>query len=157
MAWSFLNWEKKQEGWINPAEGWITSSCGIRENPVLKKTEYHNGIDIGLVTGTGLAAVRSGVVTVVRTSATFGKVLEIETEDGYRIMYAHLSEVLVEKGDKVKQGEIVAKSGNTGLSSGAHLHYSLWKDGKLLDPMEYVTLKYTQEVVAEYEARGESI
>jgi len=157
LAWSFLNWEKKQEGWINPAEGWITSSCGIRENPVLKKTEYHNGIDIGLVTGTGLAAVRSGVVTVVRTSATFGKVLEIETEDGYRIMYAHLSEVLVEKGDKVKQGEIVAKSGNTGLSSGAHLHYSLWKDGKLLDPMEYVTLKYTQEVVAEYEARGESI
>lgn len=157
MAWSFLNWEKKQEGWINPAEGLITSSCGVRENPVLNKKEFHNGIDIGVGTGTKVAATRSGVVRAVRTSETFGKVLEFETEDGYKIMYAHLSEVLVKKGEKVKQGEIVAKSGNTGLSTGPHLHYSLWKDGKLIDPLYYVTLKYTEEVAAEYAARGESI
>jgi murein DD-endopeptidase MepM/ murein hydrolase activator NlpD len=157
LAWSFLNWEKKQEGWINPAEGTITSSCGIRKNPILNKMEFHNGIDIGVVTGTGVAAVRSGVITEIRTSPTFGKVLEFETEDGYKIMYAHLSEILVKKGDKIKQGDIVAKSGNTGLSTGPHLHYSLWKDGKLLDPMGYVDLKYTQEVAAEYAARGDSI
>lgn len=157
MAWSFLDWEKKQEEWINPAQGIITSSCGVRENPILNKKEFHNGIDIGVVTGTEVAAVRSGVVTRVRTSATFGKVLEYETEDGYKVMYAHLSEVLVKKGEKIKQGEVVAKSGNTGLSTGPHLHYSLWKDGKLLDPLGYVTLEYTQEVAAEYAARGESI
>lgn len=157
MAWSFLNWEKKQEGWINPAEGVVTSSCGLRENPILNKMELHNGIDIAVVTGTEVAAVHSGVVTKIRTSTTFGKVLEYETEDGYKVMYAHLSEILVEKGDKIKQGDIVAKSGNTGLSTGPHLHYSLWKNDKLVDPMDYVDLKYTQEVAAEYAARGESI
>lgn len=157
MAWSFLNWEKKQEGWINPAEGIVTSSCGARENPVLNKVEFHNGIDIAVVVGTEVAAVRSGVVSAVRTSETFGKVLEYETEDGYKVMYAHLSDVLVKKGEKIKQGEIVAKSGNTGLSTGPHLHYSLWKDGRLIDPLSYVTLEYTQEVAAEYAARGESI
>ncbi|WP_352400240.1 M23 family metallopeptidase [Anaerotignum sp.] len=157
MAWSFLNWEKKKEGWINPAEGMVTSSCGVRENPVLNKIEFHNGIDIAVVVGTEVAAVRSGVVRVVRTSETFGKVLEYETEDGYKVMYAHLSDVLVKPGEKIKQGEIVAKSGNTGLSTGPHLHYSLWKDGKLIDPLSYVTLEYTQEVEAEYAARGESI
>ncbi|MDD3395544.1 MAG: M23 family metallopeptidase [Anaerotignum sp.] len=157
MAWSFLNWEKKQEGWINPVEGLVTSSCGMRENPILNKMEFHNGIDIGVVTGTEVAAVHSGVVTTIRTSATFGKVLEYETEDGYKVMYAHLSEILVEKGDQIKQGDIVAKSGNTGLSTGPHLHYSLWKEDKLVDPMGYVDLKYTQEVAAEYAARGESI
>ncbi|MFV0314856.1 MAG: M23 family metallopeptidase [Anaerotignum sp.] len=157
MAWSFLNWEEKQEGWIDPAEGVITSSCGVRENPVLKKMELHNGIDIGVGIGTPVLAVRSGVVSEVRTSATFGKVVQYETEDGYTVMYAHLSEILVEEGEQIKQGDVVAKSGNTGLSTGPHLHYSLWKDGKLLDPLGFVTLKYTQEVVAEYAARGESI
>ena len=152
-----MRWEKKQEDWINPAEGTVTSSCGERENPVLNKMEFHNGIDIAVVTGTEVVAVRSGVVTVIRTSATFGKVLEYETADGYKVMYAHLSEVLVKKGEKIKQGDIVAKSGNTGLSTGPHLHYSLWKDGTLLDPMEYVDLKYTQEVAAEYAARGDII
>ncbi len=129
----------------------------MRKNPVLDKIEFHNGIDIAVVTGTEVAAVRSGVVTVIRTSSTFGKVLEYETEDGYRVMYAHLSEVLVQKGDKIKQGDVVAKSGNTGLSTGPHLHYSIWKESKLVDPMEYVDLKYTQEVAAEYAARGASI
>ncbi len=157
MAWSFIHWEKKQEGWINPVNGIISSSYGIRENPILGKTEFHNGIDIAVVTGTEVAAVHSGVVTEIRASATFGKVLEYETEDGYKVMYAHLSEILVKKGDKIKQGDIVAKSGNTGLSTGPHLHYSLWKDGKLIDPMDYVKLKYTQDVIAEYAARGGSI
>ena len=152
-----MNWEKKQEGWINPAEGMVTSSYGVRENPVLTKTELHNGIDIGVGIGTEVAAVRSGVVTEIRTSTTFGRVLEYETKDGYKVMYAHLSEILVKKGDKVKQGQIVAKSGNSGLSTGPHLHYSLWKNGKLIDPMDYVDLKYTQEVAAEYAARGASI
>ena len=157
MAWSFVNWEKKQEGWINPAEGTVTSSCGVRNNPILNKMELHNGIDIGVGIGTEVAAVRSGVVTAIRTSATFGHVLEYETKDGYKVMYAHLSEILVKEGEKVKQGQVVAKSGNSGLSTGPHLHYSLWKNGKLIDPMDYVNLKYTQEVAAEYAARGASI
>jgi len=89
--------------------------------------------------GTDVIAVKSGMVTEVRNSATYGKVLQYETTDGYTVMYAHLSEVLVQEGEEIRQGQIVAKSGNTGLSTGPHLHYSLWKDEVLLDPMEYLS------------------
>lgn len=85
-----------------------------------------------------VVAVKSGIVTEVRTSATYGKLLEFETKDGYTIMYAHLSETLAEEGESIRQGQVVAKSGNTGLTTGPHLHYSVWKDGELLDPMQFL-------------------
>lgn len=155
MVWAGLSWQKKQEDWQNPVEGIVTSSCGRRINPILKKAELHNGIDIAVPTGTEVTAVKSGTITTVRTSATLGKVVEYETKDGYRVMYAHLSKPLVQVGDEVKQGQAVAESGNTGLSTGPHLHYSLWDGAVLLDPLDFVTLDYTAEVSAEYEARGE--
>ncbi len=157
VAWSAISWEKKTEGWTNPAEGIVTSSCGLRENPVLQTMEMHNGIDIAVDTGTPVVAVKSGVVMAVRTSATYGKVLEYTTADGYKVMYAHLSKILVGVGDVLEQGEVVALSGNTGLTTGAHLHYSLWLGDILLDPLEYVDLGYTADVLAEYTARGEMI
>ena len=120
-------------------QGVITSACGTRENPILHKEELHDGLDIAVAEGTEVLAVKSGTVTELRTSATYGKLLKFETTDGYQVMYAHLSEVLVKKGEKVKQGQVVAKSGNTGLSTGPHLHYSLWKDGKLLNPMDVIS------------------
>ncbi|MGN0135595.1 peptidoglycan DD-metalloendopeptidase family protein [Anaerotignum sp.] len=138
LTWKGLRWEKKTEDWIDPVQGIITSACGIRENPILHKEELHDGLDIAVEEGTDVLAARSGTVTEVRTSATYGKVLKYETEDGYEIMYAHLSKVLVKKGEKVKQGQVVAKSGNTGLSTGPHLHYGIYKDGILLDPMDFV-------------------
>ena len=70
------------------------------------------------VTQTDVVAVKSGTVTEVRTSATYGKVLKYETKDGYTVMYAHLSKVLVKQGEEIRQGQVVAKSGNTGLSTG---------------------------------------
>lgn len=132
-------WEKKREEWLSPVEGVITSACGERVNPILGKRENHNGLDIAVAEGTAVIAVKSGKVTEVRTSATYGKLLEYETTDGYTVMYAHLSKVLVREGERVKQGQKVAESGNTGLSTGPHLHYSLWKGEKLLDPMEYLS------------------
>lgn len=138
-------------------QGVVTSSCGTRQNPILKKEEVHNGLDIAAAEGTEVVAVRSGVITETRTSATLGKLVKFRTTDGYEIMYAHLSEILVKKGEKVRQGQAVARSGNTGLSTGPHLHYSVWKAGVLLDPMEFVTLGYTEDVKAEYEARGDTL
>ena len=132
-------WEKKREEWLSPVEGVITSACGERTNPILGKRENHNGLDIAVAEGTAVIAVKSGKVTEVRTSATYGKLLEYETTDGYTVMYAHLSKVLVREGEQVKQGQKVAESGNTGLSTGPHLHYSLWKGEKLLDPMDYLS------------------
>lgn len=136
-------WEKKREEWLSPVEGVITSACGERTNPILGKRENHNGLDIAVAEGTAVIAVKSGKVTEVRTSATYGKLLEYETTDGYTVMYAHLSKVLVREGEQVKQGQKVAESGNTGLSTGPHLHYSLWKGEKLLDPMDYLSAENT--------------
>ena len=82
--------QKKQEEWLQPViNGVITSSCGERENPVLNKMEYHNGLDIAVAEDTDAIAVRSGIVTEVRNSETLGNVLKYETEDGYCIRKAH--------------------------------------------------------------------
>lgn len=144
----------KTEQWIEPVNGIVTSSCGERENPILQKMEYHNGLDIAVAENTQAVAVKSGVVTEVRNSETLGKVLKYETEDGYIVMYAHLNDVLVKKGENIKQGQIVAMTGNTGLSTGPHIHYSVWKGDMLINPMQFVNLKYTEDVKAEYLARG---
>ena len=131
------------EQWIEPVNGIITSSCGERENPILQKMEYHNGLDIAVAENTQAVAVKSGIVTEVRNSETLGKVLKYETEDGYTVMYAHLNDVLVKKGENVKQGQIVAMTGNTGLSTGPHIHYSIWRGDMLINPMQFVDLNYT--------------
>ena len=146
--------QKKQEEWLQPVNGIITSSCGERENPLLNKMEYHNGLDIAVAEDTNAIAVRSGIVTEVRNSETLGNVLKYETEDGYCIMYAHLNSILVKKGENIKQGQIVAKTGNTGLSTGPHIHYSIWRGDMLINPMQFVNLNYTEDVKAEYLARG---
>lgn len=70
-------------------------------------------------------------------------------------MYAHLNEQMKREGEEIKQKEIVAKSGNTGLSTGAHLHYSIWYKGEIVDPIRFVSLKHTEDVKKEYEQRGE--
>ena len=138
LTWTGLAWERKTEDWIAPVSGVVTSACGVRENPILHKQEVHDGLDIAVPEGTEVVAVKSGTVTEVRTSATYGKLLQYETMDGYTILYAHLSEILVKKGENIKQRQVVAKSGNTGLSTGPHLHYGIYRDGTLLNPSEYL-------------------
>ena len=120
-------------------DGIITSYCGERENPILHKQEVHDGVDIAVAEGTEVRAVKSGIVTEVRTSDTYGKLIKYETEDGYEVMYAHLSKVLVKEGEKIRQGQIVAKSGNTGLSTGPHLHYGIYRKGELIDPLSFLS------------------
>ena len=126
LVWKGLAWERKTEDWLAPVSGVVTSDCGKRENPLLHKQELHDGLDIAVPQGT--------------------EVLRFETTDGYTILYAHLSEILVKKGEKIKQGQVVAKSGNTGLSTGPHLHYGIYRDGKLLNPMEYLPEGATEKV-----------
>lgn len=152
-----VGWVAKTEEFCNPAEGMITSSCGERENPILKKQEFHDGLDIAMPEGTPVAAVKSGIVTSIRHSKSFGLVLEYQTKDGFLVKYAHLQEVLVAEGEHIIQGQNVAKSGNSGWSTGPHLHYGLKKDGVIIDPMDMVSLPYSKEVEAEYAFRGEKI
>ena len=119
--------------------------------------EFHNGIDIASEEGTEVVAVCDGRVVEIRKSETLGNVLVYETIDGYRITYAHLKETIKEQGDFIKQGEVVALTGNTGLSTGPHLHYGVEYDGEYIDPYGFVDLDYTYEVVEEYRARGETV
>lgn len=116
-------------------QGVLTSAFGVRENPILHRQELHDGLDIAAEEGTAVAAVRSGIVTEVRESATYGRMIRYETEDGYEILYAHLSEILVKNGEEIRQGQIIARSGNTGLSTGPHLHYGVRRGGKAIDPL----------------------
>ncbi len=147
--------KEENEKFINPVEGIITSSFGERENPILKVKEFHNGIDISCNEGTDARAVFDGTVVQTRKSKTLGNVLVYETKNGYTVTYAHLKESLKSVGDEVKQGETVALTGNTGLSTGPHLHYGIQLKGEYIDPYEFVDLTYTEEVTAEYIARGE--
>lgn len=145
------------EIWINPVDGIITSSYGNRINPVLNKEEFHDGIDIAVESGTEVYAVKSGIVTRAEKSLTYGNTLYYETNDGYTIMYAHLQEAIAVEGEKIRQGQAIALSGNTGLTTGPHLHYTVWKNSEKLDPFAFVVLPYTTAVAMEYDERGEKI
>jgi len=141
----------------DPVHGMITSPFGNRVNPVTKQKELHTGIDIAVSAGTKVAAVGNGVVTDVGTTDAEGLYVRYALPGGYEAFYCHLQKAYVKKGDRVKAGQIVALSGNSGRTTGPHLHYTLWLNGNLVDPMEYVDLPYAPDVEAEYKARGERI
>lgn len=113
-------------------------------------------MDIACPVGTPVIAVENGAVTETGKSATYGNYMKYITDSGYEIMYAHLKKAMVKKGDTVKRNQTVALSGDTGLVTGAHLHYSIRRDGKLLDPMAFISLSWTQDVKKEYDDRGET-
>ncbi len=137
------------ESFVNPVNGVITSLYGYRINPVLKTQEFHNGIDIYEEVGTDVVAVWDGEVTEVRNSKSYGNVLKyrILNNSKYKsadveVFYAHLDKVLVSVGDKIKKGEVVAKSGETGLVTGPHLHYTVLVDGKTINPISFLSSKW---------------
>ncbi len=110
-------------------------------NPVTKKEELHNGLDIAVEENTNVLAVYDAVVEDASYDSFNGNYVRLETTNGYTVTYCHLNKALVEPGDIVRQGQSVALSGNTGRSSGPHLHYTLKKDDELLDPLNFVVLK----------------
>ncbi len=141
---------------IAPLNSYITSTYGSRVNPVLKTNEFHDGIDIYGQVGDDVYAVADGVVTDIETSKTYGNVLVYKlkgTDKDVKIFYGHLDKVLVKVGEKIKKGEKVAKCGETGLVTGAHLHYSIFVDNKTVDPLPYVKLDMTDEAKMEIQNR----
>lgn len=107
-----------------------------RMHPILKRPRPHNGIDWGCQTGTPVLAFADGVVTFADWKGGNGNLLVIEHTHGYTSVYAHLYGFAagIKKGSKVKQGQFVARSGNTGLSTGPHLHFGVKLNGKYIDP-----------------------
>jgi hypothetical protein len=110
---------------------------GMRLHPILKIWRPHKGIDFFAYTGTDVYATADGLVTDVRISETFGKVITINHGYGYSTLYAHLSDFNVQEGQRVKRGQVIGLVGNTGLSSGQHLHYEVHINGVEVDPVNY--------------------
>ncbi len=116
----------------------ISSRYGVRGNPFGRGHEFHNGVDFVIDTGTPILASGPGVVEAAGYEGPNGNRVAINHGFGYRSVYAHLSKVQVKPGDQVKRGQIVGLSGNTGRSSGPHLHYTLYYHGKTINPDRYL-------------------
>ncbi len=123
---------------ISLQQSYLSSGFGLRFHPIHKVRRMHAGIDFGARTGTPIYATGAGKVTKVSTRFTgAGKNIEIDHGFGFKTKYFHLSEFNVKVGQRVKRGELIAFSGNTGTSSGPHLHYEVHKNRKSVNPIHY--------------------
>jgi murein DD-endopeptidase MepM/ murein hydrolase activator NlpD len=124
---------------IKPMRGaYSINGFGMRIHPVLHVYKPHTGVDIINDVGTDVYAAGDGVVIFSgKTAAGYGTVVEVSHSYGYSTLYAHLSRVLVSPGQAVKRGELIAKSGRTGLVSGPHLHYEVRRNGTKQNPVDY--------------------
>lgn len=115
-----------------------TSTYGMRKDPVTKEDKMHKGVDFSAKTGTPVIATASGAVEKVEfMKGGYGKYIQIKHDDQYQTLYAQLSEMNVQVGDKVEKGQLIGKVGNTGHSTGPHLHYEVIKAGEKVDPKDY--------------------
>ncbi len=127
---------------IIPVANWDLKRIGSgfsprRFHPILKCWREHKGIDFVASTGTEIYSSGDGVVKTVRLSSSFGKVVVIDHGYGIESLYAHMDGFKCKRGEKVTRGQLIGYVGNTGLSSGPHLHYEIHMNGKAIDPVNY--------------------
>jgi murein DD-endopeptidase MepM/ murein hydrolase activator NlpD len=123
---------------IMPTAGWLSSNFSrSRFHPILHYARPHEGIDVSAPMGAPIVAPAAGVVTRVGRETGYGLILEIDHGDGIRTKFAHCSRVSVREGQRVKRGQEVANVGNSGLSTGPHLHYEVRVDGQRVNPATY--------------------
>ena len=123
---------------IRPAKGWITSKFGYRESPFTGRREFHKALDIANRQGTDILATADGTVISARKKGMLGKTIVIDHGYGMVTRYAHLHGFLVKKGASVKRGEVIGKMGNTGRSTGPHVHYEVRLNGIPVNPGKYI-------------------
>lgn len=121
-----------------PVSGRITSGFGPRIHPVTGEQSFHKGVDIAVPVGTAVKTPYAGTVVKAGEGEHLGKYVMIEHPGGYRSVYGHNSSLSVQPGDTVAAGATIAQSGNTGRSTGPHVHFGLFKDGKAIDPMRWM-------------------
>ncbi len=119
-------------------KGWTSSYYGTRTDPFNGKPAWHAGIDFAGKEGAEVIATGAGVITYSAKRNNYGQFIEISHGDGLTTRYAHNSELLVAVGDVVSKGQVIAKMGSEGRSTGPHVHYEILKNGKTLNPAKYV-------------------
>lgn len=120
------------------AGGYISSYFGGRADPFNGHHAFHAGLDIAAPKGTPVHAVAEGMVTYAGVRHGYGNVVEIDHGNGYMTRYAHNSKLLVHPGERVRVGTIIARTGSTGRSTGAHVHFEVWLKGRPVNPLAYV-------------------
>ena len=117
---------------------YITSSYGYRKDPYTKRRAFHKGIDLGAAWGSDILATASGEISFVGNYGSYGKSVFIDHGNGIQTRYAHLSKIFVKKGETVDLGNIIGKIGNTGRSTGKHLHYEIKVNDKARNPYPFL-------------------
>lgn len=125
--------------WPLTTSGRITSSFGYRSAPTAGASSYHKGVDIAVSVGTSVLATKDGKVVTATYSSSAGNYVAIYHGNGTYSYYMHCSSLSVSAGDRVKKGQVIAKSGSTGISTGPHLHFAIYKNGTYVNPMYYVS------------------
>ena len=124
---------------IYPAVGRISSKYGPRKDPFTGKDDFHHGLDLANSIGTPIIASMSGTVVMIGNNRGKGKYIILKHSDGFQTLYAHLNRILVSNGDYIVQGQKIGEMGNTGYSTGPHLHFSIYKNGTDVDPLIYLS------------------
>jgi len=135
------NRKLEEQSWLSGRpiqKGWISSHYGQRTDPFSGKLAMHNGLDFAGKEGSEVVAVAAGVVTWTGSKSGYGQLVEVSHGDGYVTRYAHNKSNLVEPGDVVRKGETIALMGSSGRSTGAHVHYEVYKHGRPVDPSSYL-------------------
>jgi len=117
-----------------PVQGKVTSGYGWRIHPITGELEFHSGVDIAAPSGTPIRPTAGGTVTLAGHYGGYGLCVVIDHGGGLQTLYGHCSEILVYKGEHVEAGQVIARVGSTGTSTGPHLHYEVRKDGVCVDP-----------------------
>ena len=123
---------------IRPTNGWVSSRFGYRKSPFAKKREFHKGMDIACDRGTEIFATADGIITFSGRKGLFGNMVIIDHGHGLVTRYGHISKILKKRGQTVKKGETIATVGNTGRSTGPHLHYEVLLNGVQVNPSKYI-------------------
>ena len=126
----------------NPAEGgWFSSLFGYRTDPISGKREFHLGVDLAGRSGMPVTSVASGIVTWSGRNQGYGNLIEISHGNGYVTRYAHNKENLVNVGERVEKGEMIAVMGSTGRSTGTHVHFEVVRNGRHIDPRSHISIQ----------------
>ncbi|MCX7786222.1 MAG: M23 family metallopeptidase [Spirochaetes bacterium] len=120
-----------------PTSGRITSTFGVRADPFTGVRRFHNGLDIANDPGTPVHAAMAGKVVKIGIHPSYGRYIILTHDGGFQTFYAHLQTVLVAHGKFVAQGEVIGEMGSTGYSTGSHLHFSVFKNGNPVDPIQF--------------------
>jgi murein DD-endopeptidase MepM/ murein hydrolase activator NlpD len=123
---------------IVPTRGWVTSGFGHRSSPFTGHREVHRGVDIAGRMGTPVIAPADGVVRYAKDRRALGNAISISHGYGIESLYGHLAEFRVKPGEKIRRGQVIALMGNTGRSTGPHLHYQVEVNGKPVNPHNYI-------------------